>query len=98
MILSTYLITTFEELPEKLKIFLGKHQLLKKYQKVEVLVKQNIDSKSLNFELVHIGKNFRIYSLRLDKSNRIYCYKSKNKLKVFSINNHNYKKMKKKFN
>lgn len=49
--------------------FLEKHQLTKKFEKQKLLFENNTRHPSLNTELLE-PKDFRIYSLRIDKKYR----------------------------
>ena len=53
-------------LKDKLKRYLRKHQLVKKFQKAQELFEQDINYPSLKVEILE-PKHLKVYSFRLDR-------------------------------
>lgn len=77
-------------LRKDLKEYLAKHNLVKKWEKVEKLFQENTKHPSLNVELLE-PKWRGIFSLRVDLKYRALFFIKDNKAEVFAITNH-YKK------
>lgn len=77
-------------LRKDLVIFLRRHQLILKWEKVKDLFENNFKHPSLNVELLE--PHWRgIYSFRLDKKYRALFFIVSGQVEVFQITNH-YKK------
>ena len=77
-------------LRKDIKEYLGKHNLLKKWEKVKTLFEKNISHPSLNTELLE-PKWRGIYSFRIDKKFRALFFFDGESVEVFSVTKH-YKK------
>ncbi|EDN65940.1 hypothetical protein BGP_4712 [Beggiatoa sp. PS] len=77
-----------KELRNDLKLYLEKHNLLKKYGKVKKLFENNPLHPSLNTEILE-PKHRLIYSFRVDiKYRAIFLYINDNEIEIIAITNH----------
>ena len=74
-------------LKNDIKKYLKKHQLIKKFQKAEVLFEQNINHPSLNVEILE-PKHLKVYSFRLDKKYRAVFIMAANEAEIITVTNH----------
>lgn len=75
------------EINQKLENYLKKHRLSKKWEKVKLLLEDNISHPSLNFEKI-ILKRTIFYSFRLDKKYRGICIIHKGEIEIIVFTNH----------
>ncbi len=77
-----------KELRDDLKLYLKKHNLLKKYNKAKGLFENNPLHPSLNTEILE-PKHRLIYSFRIDIQYRaIFLYIDDNEIEIIAITNH----------
>ncbi|MCK5320738.1 hypothetical protein KAJ61_05120 [Candidatus Parcubacteria bacterium] len=71
----------------RLKKYLSKHSLCKKWEKAKNFLENDLSYPSLNFEKI-ILKNTVFYSFRLDKKYRGICVLNKNNIEIILFTNH----------
>ncbi len=76
-----------KKINQKLENYLKKHLLSKKWEKIRILLEDNISHPSLNFEKI-ILKRTVFYSFRLDKKYRGICIICKGEIEVILFTNH----------
>jgi Txe/YoeB family toxin of Txe-Axe toxin-antitoxin module len=74
-------------LREDLLVYLQKHNLIKKWLKVETLLTSNLKHPSLNVELLE-PKHRGIFSFRIDKKYRALFFVKDGCVEIFAITNH----------
>ncbi len=78
---------TVKPLKVNLSKYLEKHNLSKKWIKVNCFLENNLSHPSLNFEKI-IFKSTIFYSFRIDKKYRGICILNKNNIEIILFTNH----------
>ncbi len=74
-------------LKDRIKSYLKKHQLEKKFQKAEALFDKDISHPSLNVEILE-PKHLKIYSFRIDRKYRGIFIVTDGEAEIVTVTNH----------
>lgn len=81
-------MTSVKQLRPDLINYLGKHQLLKKFEKQVTIFCKDLRHPSLHTEILE-PKNLRLYSFRISRQYRvIFGYDRNGEVEIVDINNH----------